>query len=369
MKYVITGKNFTSPLLIQYARQHDCSLLTEDVLKLSDIEFTREDVVYASDETSFPIVMSKVGDTEIRKKLEDIKDKYNCRMYLKDRYPDFYFTDVTPSGLKSLKLPDDKTYIIKPRQGFFGVGVKKIDATTDLKTLASQIEEEVQEGMKYFSDDVFTPGQFIVEEYIDGDEYTFDLFYDSNGIPVIVNFCYHPVSKVEHYANLLYYTHADMYGKYYKQVIDIFTNFNTILGVKNLPIHAEFREKDDTLIPIEFNVTRFGGFGLADLPYYAFGVNPFEHFFEGKKPNWEKVLEKHTNKYYAWVLCYNGLGVDLKKNRPDYQKLKKDLGDVLHFYELDYKKNPAFGIAFIEKNNKKGFDELLNISFEDYFKL
>lgn len=367
MKYVITGRNFISPVLTEYAKQEGHTLLTEQGLKNSDIGFTGNDILYVPDESSFPVVASKIVDKKLKEQLETVKNKYTCRLFLRDLYPKFYFKDIVIDELASFKLPDKRKYIVKVQKGFFGFGIREIDYRSNLKEIAENLKRTVREGSQFFSEDVFTKDRFIIEEYIEGEEYTFDAFYDSKGHPILVNFCHHPVPNIKKYEHLLYYTNEEIYRRFSAQVLDIFRALNSKLKIKNIAVHAEFKERDGKLIPIEFNVPRFGGFGLADLPYYAFGVNAFKHFFEGTSPDWESILAKHKNKSYGWVLCYNGIGVDLEKQKPDYEKIRKDLGKVLNFYKLDYKKNPAFGIGYVEKNNKQELDALLAIDFRDYF--
>lgn len=366
MKYIITGKNFVSPLLERYKNQNGFIVMSEAELEKSNIELTESDKVYAPDETSVPILLSRMKG-EKKDQIESIKNKYNCRLLLKNTYPNFYFKAIKLKDLEFVELPKDKRYIIKPQKGFFGAGIREINGNSDLKTIAEEIMLEIQERAKFFSKDVFTADDFIVEEYIDGDEYTFDLFYNEEGKPIITNMCCHPMSKFREYFHLLYYTDRSIYERFYDQIIDIFTKFNKTLKIKNLPIHAEFKKHDNQLIPIEFNLPRFGGFGLADLPYYGFNLEPFKHFFEGTKPNWEEIFKKYGNKCYGWVLCHNGIGVDLTNNKPDYEKIKNDLGRVLHFYTLDYAANPVFAIAYIERDDRRQLNDILELDFRDYF--
>jgi hypothetical protein len=366
MKYIITGKNFTSPLLQKYQDQPGFTVMTETELEKSDIVMTDEDKIYAPDETSVPIVLAKIKDKK-REQIENIKNKFNCRVLLKNTYPSFYFKAIKLEELAQVNLPKDKKYVIKPQKGFFGVGVREIDEHTDLKKMAEELKAEILEKTKFFSPGVFTGDVFVIEECIDGHEYTFDLFYDDKGEPVLTNMCEHPMSKFKEYFHLLYYTGNNIYEKFYQEIIGIFTDFNKTLKIKNLPIHAEFRQCHGRLVPIEFNLPRFGGFGLADLPYYGFNLEPFQHFFDSTKPDWKKIFDGHKNKYYAWVLCYNGIDVDTAKNKPDYEKLKKDLGNVLHLYQLDYTINPVFAIAYVEKDSKEELERILQFDFRDYF--
>ena len=369
MKYIITGKNFTSPLLVRYKLQKGYVLITENELQSSSIKFTDKDKLYAPDETSVPIILSKIKDESWRNQIENIKNKYKWRLSLKNLYPHLYFKKVKIGDLDSLTLPFHtyKKFIIKPQKGFFGVGVKEINIHTDLTKLKEELTCEINKNCTVFSEEVFSSEDFIIEEYIGGEEYAFDVFYNEKGFPVIVNFCHHPASKIQEYFHLLYYSHQSIYEKFHAQIIKIFSDFNKSLTIKNVPIHAEFRERNGTLIPIEWNIPRFGGFGVADLPYYGYGVNPFECFFESRTPNWKEIFKLRGNKYYGWVLCYNGIHIDLKKHIPNYKKMKSNLGKILHFYQLNCKKNPAFGIAYVEKDTKEELFQLLNIDFRDYF--
>lgn len=369
MKYIITGKNFTSPVLDRYKLQRGYISLTENELQLSLIEFTNRDTFYAPDETSVPIILSKIKDESWRNQIENIKNKYKWRRSLKNLYPHLYFKKAKIDDLDSLILPFHKykKFIIKPQKGFFGVGVKEININTDLAKLKEELTLEIKKNCTVFSDEVFSLKDFIIEEYIGGEEYAFDVFYNETGFPVIVNFCHHPASKIQEYFHLLYYSHQSIYQKFHAQIIELFSDFNKSLSIKNVPIHAEFRERNGTLIPIEWNIPRFGGFGVADLPYHGYRVNPFECFFESKAPTWKEIFKSKGSKYYGWVLCYNGIDIDLKKYAPDYEGIKNALGKILHFYQLDYKKNPAFGIAYVEKDTKEELFQLLDIDFRDYF--
>ncbi|MFA5994957.1 MAG: ATP-grasp domain-containing protein [Patescibacteria group bacterium] len=367
MKYIITGHNYTSPLLTALRYHKDYSVLSEAELNVAKVEFTTDDYIYVPDETSVPSVLEKYSSNTTPQKIKQIKNKKQCRELLQDSHSDFYFAAITLDKLPTVKIASGKKYIIKPQQGFFGIGVRAMDSTTNLARLAQELKVEIQKSGSFFSSQVFTSNDFLIEEYITGDEYTFDLFYNATGNPVITNFCHHPLSAIQDYFHLLYYTNEEIYHTYAKQVVDLFTALNKKLHIKNLPIHAEFKEKNGRLMPIELNVPRFGGFGLADLPYYGFGVNPYQHFFDSTAPDWQTIFQSHRHKYYGWVLCYNPIGLNLNEYRPDYDKLKQDLGEILHFEKLDYNVNPVFAITYIAKNSKTDFSKITQLDFRNYF--
>lgn len=366
MNYIITGKAFTSPLIKKLSENSNYRVISEEELKNSSILFSEEDKIYCPEETSVPF-LEKGMKLDRWEKLQLIKNKHQCRILLKNLYPDFYFKTLSLENLANEVLPPAKKFIIKPQKGFFGVGVREIKSDSDLKKVAQDIKNEILKHIKIFSKDVFTSNDFIIEEYVNGEEYSFDIFYNEQGQVVLTSFCKHPLPKHIEYFHLLYYTGKQIYEKFYNQVIEIFTEFNKTLNLKNIPIHSEFKEQNGKLVPIEFNVPRFGGFGLADLPYYAYGENPYQNFFESKSPDWNKIF-KTNNKNYGWVLCYNGNNLDLDKFEPDYDKLQKQIGNVLQLHKLNYKTNPAFALVFVEFDNKNQIEKTLEIDFKDFFK-
>ena len=367
MNYIITGKNFTSPLIEKAKNSENINVYTEEELKNSDIKFDINDKIYAPDETSVPIFLKRTPE-EKRKSLETIKNKLKCRELLRTIYPDFFFRSVGLNELASIELPENKKIIIKPQKGFFGVGVKEINSESNLAEIAEELKAEMTKNIEYFSEEMFTMEEFIIEEFIEGEEYAFDIFYDKNGEPVLTNFMHHPPAKESAYFHLLYYSNKIIYDLFAEEVLDIFRKFNKTLNLKNVPVHAEFKaEEGGQLLPIEFNIPRFGGFGLADLPFYGFGLDPFQQFFLGEKIDWPSLFEGKEDKTFGWVLCYNGTEADVKTQKPNYEKLSKSLGNILHLIKMDYTKNPVFALAYVELTSRKQIENLLNMDFNIFF--
>src|SRR5262245_4671264 len=59
-----------------------------------------------------------------------------------------------------------------------------------------------------------------------------------------------------------------------RSTLDFFTRLNDSLGARSFPIHAELKLDGGRFMPIELNPMRYGGFGLADLTWHAFGFDP-----------------------------------------------------------------------------------------------
>jgi hypothetical protein len=363
MNYIISSEGYTSALLRSMHKLSNC-LLLKNTEQLNDL--TANDKVYLADENLFIEVVNRFTDTQRQIILKQLKDKFFCRRILQNIFPDFYYQSVSLKDLPALKLDNNKRYIIKPRSGFFGIGVREITANTDLQEITTSIKHELADKTVYYSKSVFNREDMLVEEYIAGEEYAVDMFYDKNGKPIITSICHHPAPLHAEYGHLLYYTYADLYDKYHATFINFFTTLNSSLNISSLPLHVEFRHAGEQFIPIEFNINRFGGYGLSDLPYHAFGYNPVEYYFADKAPDWQKIWSTKYNKYYGWVLAYNGSGIDINTHKPDHAKFKSLLPNILHYCELDYRQYPVFAIAYVE-GSKAELLALLNINFRELF--
>jgi len=92
------------------------------------------------------------------------------------------------------------------------------------------------------------------------------MFYSETGDPVIVTLTYHPMPVKEQYRHVLYYRSHCIFEQMCPQIESFFIRLNSLLNIRALPIHAEFRlVGDKELLPIELNPLRYGGLGFSDL--------------------------------------------------------------------------------------------------------
>lgn len=231
--------------------------------------------------------------------------------------------------------------------------------------MIAEIKAELQKNSAVLSHDVLTPDEFLIESYIEGEEYAVDMFYDSHGKPVITNIYHHPMPENLAYLHMLYYASRDTFEKVYQPAKQFFVKLNETLQVTNLPIHSEFRLNNGKLTPIELNSFRFGGMGLGNLGYHALGINSYQHFIENSEPDWESTWKAREN-IFGFFIAYNGANSDLMETQPDWERLRKQFSRIILEVPFDYQKQLAFGILYIEEK-PENVAALLRMDFDDYF--
>jgi len=132
-------------------------------------------------------------------------------------------------------------------------------------------------------------------------------------------------------------------------------------------------DKEGKIIPIEINPLRFGGWcTTGDLSWYAYGINSYEYFFKGIKPDWNKILESKSGKIFSIIVLDNNSGV--KENNIvsfDYDKLLEIFSKPMVLRKVNYLKYPVFGFVFVENSidNKHELTHILNSNLQEFIKV
>lgn len=362
--YLISPESAEAGTLETLPATKGMTLLKDNQIISKEFHFQKDDKICITSEASLDIVKNKIADNAKKQAINLLKDKYKFREILREIYPDYQFKKIEFDRIKSLQV--SKKTVLKPSKGCFGTAVKIINESSDLVKVSNEIALEIQKNASVLSDNVLSQNDFILEEYISGEEYAIDMFFDEHGEPHIVNIYYHPLPSVEAYLHMIYYTSKEIFDKIYEHAITFFKKLNKILDVKNFVLHSEFKY-DKELIPIEINSMRFGGMGLGNMIYHAVGVNPYEYFNLGKSPDWKEIWANQDSDIYAFFIAYNGTKIDKSTHEPNLEKLRGDFTEILREEIFDYKKQLAFGI-FCIKENKHNIQKLLGIEFNEYFK-
>lgn len=329
-------------------------------------------LVYTNSENSLMWIFNNLKETKLPNQISLFKDKLKFRELIKDLFPDFLFRkilidEIQTMDLTGLKLP----FVIKPSLGFFSIGVHIINNKTDW--IAAQKKLNYNNLKSIYPKEVMDASTFIIEEYINGEEFAIDAYFNNEGEVVILNILRHKFSSNTDVSDRIYFTSQSIIKKYKEVVEEFLKPIGNKAKLKNFPLHLEMRIDEQGIIkPIEINPQRFGGWcTTGDLAWYAFGFNSYQYFIQNKKPNWEEIFKNKEDKIYSIIILNNNSGINSSEIAQfDFEMVQKDLENVLEIRKLDFKKYPAFGFLFTETSraNEKELNEMLNSDLIKYIR-
>jgi len=331
--------------------------------------------IYSNSENAINWVNNNLAFSKLPTQIQIFKNKIKFRELLKEIYPNYFFKGIKFDELDNLSLENLKfPFIIKPSVGFFSVGVHKVEKTDEWPQILNKIKLEVAAIEGLYPNEVIDTSQFIIEEYIEGEEYAIDCYFNKNGEAIVLNILHHVFSSGKDVSDRVYSTSKKIIEKYIIQVEKFLNKIGNKAHLKNFPIHVEIRiDKNSNIIPIEINPLRFGGWcTTGDLSWYAYEINSYECFLYQKKPNWTEILKTKTNKKYSVIVLDNNSGY--KENDIDYFDYKKLLTDFekpLVLRKVDFNQYPIFGFLFTENNdgNEKELIRILKSNLKEYIKV
>ena len=82
---------------------------------------------------------------------------------------------------------------------------------------------------------------FLVESYLDGEEYAIDAYFNEQGETIILDILKHDFAGTEDVSDRLYYTSKVVVEDTMQAMKDFLIKSNELLGFKNFPVHVEVR--------------------------------------------------------------------------------------------------------------------------------
>ncbi len=380
----IIDKPYASALLIETLRRNQFPVLkTEDAMVLlprEGINFIEVpeaiqkyrsgevSTIYTSSENSIGWIAENLAFSDLPDKIDVFKNKARFRKLISKLYPDFYFKEVDPDNLDDLNFDDlPQPFIIKPNVGFFSLGVHKVSLEENWERVKTTIRKEAEIIKDTYPREVLDTAKFIIEENIEGEEYTVDAFYNANGEPAILGMMHHIFAGDEDTSDRLYTTSPQVIREHKASFLDFLTKLGNIVGLKNFPLHLEVRvDKAGNIMPIEGNPLRYGGWCTsAELTHYAFGFNPYEYVMLGKSPDWDQILENHSGNRFSIIILNNNSGMEASEVKSfDYEKLTAKFEKVLELRKVDARRFHIFGFVYVE-SKPDNFAELENLLHSD----
>lgn len=324
--------------------------------------------LYTISENSLEWIYENIKNQELIDTINIMKDKASFRDCIKELYPDFFYKEV---GLEELKNIDFNLlplpFVIKPSVGFFSVGVHVVSNLDDWNHAIREITNNIADWKNTYTEKVIDNSTYILEEFINGEEYAIDSYYDENGNAVILNIMKHDFSSSSDVSDRLYYTSKEIINEKVDMLTDFLNKINLKIKAVDFPFHAEVRIDKDRIVPIEFNPMRFAGWCCTDLTYFAFGFKTYDYYFKNIRPDWNKILQEKDHKLFSLIVldkCKDYMSGDCF----NYDSLYDFFSKVLCIRKLDPETNPVFGFVFTETDdtNTKELENIVKSDLKEF---
>jgi hypothetical protein len=345
--------------------------ISENVAKNKILNSTNP-LIYTNSENSFTWIFKNLNETKLPNQIRLFKDKLQFRELTKGMFPDFLFRKIKIDDIQTLDIDELKLpFVIKPSLGFFSIGVHIIRNESDWNSAKKELNYDNLKSI--YPKEVMDASTFIIEEYIEGEEFAIDAYFNNDGEVVILNILHHMFSSSTDVSDRIYSTSQSIILKYKESVEEFLKPIGIKADLKNFPLHVEVRIDEKGVIkPIEINPQRFGGWcTTGDLSWYAFKFNSYQYFNQNKKPNWDDIFKNKKDEIYSIILLNNNSGFKPSEiSYFDFDMLKQDLENILVIRKLDFTKYPAFGILFTEtsEGNERELKEILNSDLSKYIR-
>ena len=347
------------------AEGHHLNLLDDKQFKE---QYLQKKQLYAVSENALVWLYAQLPESELVKKVKILKDKAAFRRICQQIYPDFYYKEVEMKALRSLH-PDELPLplVLKPAVGFLSVGVYIVRNKAEWQAALDDIDHNFAKQCAVFPETVVRSEKFVLEQFIEGEEYAVDAYYDAEGKPNIINIFHHIFKDETDVSDRLYCMSKQIFETNYPAFNQFCIDLNGVLGLKNFPMHVEFRVDKHTgrAIPIEVNPLRFAGMCLNDLTRHTCHLLPVQCYFEGIRPDYATMWNGIENDVFSFIV----LDKPYDTNRAlDFERIKRHFHGVLETRDI---MNPAmsiWGFLFTQTTpeHKEELHEILFSSLEEF---
>lgn len=326
--------------------------------------------IYSNSENALSWIDKHFGESELSKQINILKDKVKFREQIKSLFPAFKFQKIKLENIQNITAGElSFPFVIKPSIGFLSIGVYIINDENDWIKAKEAITPHNLKSI--FPKNVLDTSHFILEDFIQGEEYAVDYYHNDKGEVVLLNVLHHLFSSGTDTSDRVYSTSKAIIEQYKSELEQFLSTIGNKLHLKNFPAHAEVRiDKNGIIIPIEINPLRFGGWcTTADLSGITLGLNSYKYYFENTYPNWDRIYEGNENKIFSIIVLDNNSGIkpaDIAEF--DYKALADDFKNPVLIRALDINTYPLFGFVFTktDKKNKKELYDILSSDLRKY---
>ena len=380
---IILEKPYVSTPLVDYLEQSQIPVLRNEMSEqlvaqghrlnlLDDDKFVeshkKSGKLYAVSENALVWLYAHLPESELVKKVKILKDKAVFRKICHDIYPDFYYKEVDMSALRGLN-PDELPLplVLKPSVGFLSVGVYIVRDRKEWDAALDDIDSNFARQCAVFPETVVQSGKFVLEQFIEGEEFAVDAYYDSDGKPNIINIFHHIFKSETDVSDRLYCMSKSIFEANHKAFNQFCIDLNSVLQLKDFPMHVEFRvdKNSGVAIPIEVNPLRFAGMCLNDLTRHTCHILPVKAYFEGSHPDYATMWNCIENDTFSFIVLDKPY---VTTKAFDFDKIKKHFHGILETRDIQNPEMSIWGFLFMQTSPElhDELHEMLHSTLEEF---
>lgn len=378
---VILERPFVSDLMVDTLKKNNIPVLRNEMAEeraadgnvLSDEEFSAEygkrGKIYTVSENALGWIYEHIDDKRFLDSISLVKDKYAFRRICRDIYPDFFFKEVNINEMAEMDT-DNITFpcVIKPSVGFLSKGVFVVHNPEEYRKAVESLQKDFATAGAGFPEFVVGRSRFLIEEYIHGEEYAVDTYFDENETPTILNIFHHKFMDESDTSDRLYMTSKVLFDRYEGPFMQFLTNLNKTLHLRNFPMHIEFRYDGRKAVPIEINPLRFTGFCLNELQVFISGQHPMLSYLRGTHVTKEEMWRGKETLTYAFTVLDLPAGCEDKAF--DDEKFSADFPGVIDVRLVPDKSSGVAATVFLRTvtANEAAFDRIMSLDMREYMR-
>lgn len=321
-------------------------------------------------EASLAFIIENLPQQKLNQ-VNTFKNKAVFRQLVKELYPNLFYQELTRDKLQDFQLPKEvENVVLKPSLGTASIGIRTVNGQQEWEKAVDSVLRDIDKAKEQMNPTMLNDDSFLVEEFVDGDEFACDGFWDSSGKTVITGIYQHPFASSLDVSDTVYYTSKKVVAETIEPTIKVLKYIGNKLGMRRFPFHFEFRKSHNKIFPIELNPLRFGQVALPDITEYAFGFNPYDLFFTDKSPDWDSLLNNDSSsQVYAFVLADIPAKYESEKHSFDKEYFCNSFGNkLLNYLPSNPEVTPFFGVAHVVGDGVDEVLEYLNLDFEGFLK-
>ena len=373
---ILINDQIISPILVKSLQELNVPVIKQgNSSEMPDGDFfsiiNEHQKILTNSESCLALLESYAPNSVQNRWSKQLKDKGMFRQILSKMYPDYFYKVVNLDELFNIPVEDIPfPVVIKPSKGYSSVGVYKVKSADEWQDAIHKLSVDLLVIKNMYDNEVINGESILIEQWVFGEEYAVDCYYDHNGNPVILNIFKHLFKDEYDTSDRIYYTSKQVIHEIYDDILAFMHRFREVVPLKNFPIHFEVRKNNHGIIPIEMNPLRFAGAGTTDLGFYAYGCNVYKHYFEGTSPNWEEMLRQMDQGIYGFFCAE--IPMDISQNlikHIDHQSFKEQFNQILEYREIQATNDRTFAVVFFKNETMEELYKLLQMDIRPFIAL